>query len=77
MVAYETMRSSLLLLLIACNGVWLMDTNVTNCPEKCLCRRISDTSLGLKVKCGGMPQIKMTSVKDVDFAPIKVDVVHL
>lgn len=68
------MRLSLLLLFLFYNGVLLMDSN---CPEKCICRKISDNSSGLKVKCGGMPQVRMTSMKDVDFTHIKLDIVHL
>lgn len=49
----------------------------SNCPDKCLCRKISDASNSLKVKCGGMPQMKLTSVKDVDFNSIKLDIAHL
>lgn len=68
------MRSSILLLFLVYNGVLLTDIN---CPDKCVCRKISETSAGLKVKCGGTPLVKLSSVKDVDFTSIKLDIMHL
>lgn len=68
------MRLSQLLLFLFYNGVLLMENN---CPEKCVCRKISDNSNGLKVKCGGMPQVRLASMKDVEFNNIKLDIVHL
>lgn len=47
------------------------------CPEKCECRRIIENASALKVKCGGLPQVKLTNIKDVDFSAIKDDVVQL
>lgn len=48
----------------------------TNCPEKCVCRRIDEGASALKVKCGGLTT-KLSGIKDVDFTSIKDDVVHL
>lgn len=71
-----TKFSILLFTLLIYNGVVFMeDTN--NCPEKCNCRKIAENSNGLKVKCGGLPQVKLTSVKEIDFNAIKSDIVQL
>lgn len=71
-----TKFSILLFTLLIYNGlVYMDDTN--NCPEKCVCRKIAETSTGLKVKCGGLPQVKLNSIKEIDFSPIKSDIVQL
>lgn len=66
-----------LILFIFCvyNGIVL--TLDDNCPEKCVCRKIAENSNGLKVKCGGLPQVKLTSIKEIDFKAIKSDIVQL
>lgn len=60
-------------LLLILNDLVVTDTN---CPEKCVCRRIDESSSALKVKCGGLAT-KLSGIKDVDFSAIKDDVVHL
>lgn len=62
------------LLLFYCNGLAFAEIN---CPEKCVCRKIVENADGLKVKCGGVPAVKLNSIKDVDFSPIKDNVVQL
>lgn len=62
------------LLLLYCNGLVFTETN---CPEKCVCRKIIENADGLKVKCGGLPTVKLNNIKDVDFGPIKDNIVHL
>lgn len=47
------------------------------CPEKCVCRKIVENADGLKVKCGGLPAVKLNSIKDVDFSSVKDNVMQL
>ena len=60
--------------------VFMMDTNF-NCPSKCDCSKIKkgidDGIDGLKVKCGGISGNKITSLKEIDFSVIELDVVYL
>lgn len=75
-----TNNCAVIILLLACVGVCIVSTeNIDNndCPEKCVCRKINENSSLLKVKCGGLPQTKLTTLKDIDFSPIKYDVVQL
>lgn len=64
-----------ILLLFYCNGRSF--TAEINCPEKCVCRKIVENAEMLKVKCGGLPAVKLSSIKDIDFSPIKDYVVQL
>lgn len=71
-----------MVLLLVCTGICSINCdssdneNVIGCPDKCVCRRINDAN-SLDVKCGGSPQTKLTSIKDINFEPIKFDVVQL
>ncbi|KAG4067101.1 hypothetical protein HA402_000092 [Bradysia odoriphaga] len=50
------------------------------CPVKCTCRPVSQNGQnvnGLKVKCGGNPLAKLTSIKDIGFDDIRNDIVNL
>ena len=47
------------------------------CPEKCTCRAVNENTNELKVKCGGFPQSKITSVQEIDFGESRKDIVHL
>lgn len=72
----------LLILLLVCASLCSVftdniESNHSDCPEKCICRRLNDNSSLLKVKCGGAPQIKLTTIKDINFDNIKYDVVQL
>lgn len=72
----------LILLLVCCASVCLLvaetiDSNHSDCPEKCVCRKVNDNGSLLKVKCGGLPQVKLTSIKELNFDSIKYDVVQL
>lgn len=62
--------------LFYCNGPVFAENY---CPEKCVCRKIenAENADGLKVKCGGLPAVKLNSIKDVDFSSIKDNVVQL
>lgn len=52
-------------------------TEVETCPEKCVCKRINETLPGLRVKCGGVVNNKITSMKEIDFSTIQDDTVFL
>lgn len=72
----------LILLLVCCASVRFscaetIDSNHSDCPEKCVCRKVNDNGSLLKVKCGGLPQVKLTSIKELNFDNIKYDVVQL
>lgn len=47
------------------------------CPVKCTCRPVSQSVNGLKVKCGGNPLTKLTSIKEIGFDDIRMDIVNL
>lgn len=50
------------------------------CPVKCTCRPVSQNGQsvnGLKVKCGGNPLTKLTSIKEIGFDDIRNDIVNL
>lgn len=51
------------------------------CPVKCTCRPVTQNGQnmnGLKVKCGGNPLTKLTSIKEIGFDDItRSDIVHL
>lgn len=49
----------------------------SECPEKCICRKINEKSSGLRVTCGGLPQVKITHLKEIDFGDLRYDIVHL
>lgn len=49
----------------------------SECPEKCSCRKINEKSSGLRVTCGGLPQVKITNFKEIDFGNLRYDIVHL
>lgn len=71
-----------LILLLVCASVCLLfaentEINHSDCPEKCVCRKVNDNGSLLKVKCGGLPQVKLTSIKELNFDNIKYDVVQL
>lgn len=76
-------RHCFIVLLLVCTGICSIncDSNdndiVIGCPEKCVCRRINDNADSLDVKCGGLPQTKLSSIRDIIFDPIKFDVVQL
>lgn len=70
------------ILLLVCASVCFIysetiESNHSDCPEKCVCRRINDNGSLLKVKCGGLPQTKLTTIKELNFDNIKYDVVQL
>lgn len=72
----------IILLLVCCASVCFscaetIDSNHSDCPEKCVCRKVNDNGSLLKVKCGGLPQVKLTSIKELNFDNIKYDVVQL
>lgn len=69
----------LLLLCASVNFVFSqnIETNHSDCPEKCVCRKVNDNGSQLKVKCGGLPQVKLTSIKEINFDIIRYDVVQL
>lgn len=60
------------IIFLICTGSVRMES----CPEKCVCRK-NENANGLKVKCGGLPQTKLTSMKDIDFSAIRGDIVQL
>lgn len=72
-----------IVLLLVCAGICSINCddkeseNVIGCPEKCVCRRINDNGNSLDVKCGGIPQTKLTGIKEINFDAIKFDVVQL
>lgn len=74
-----TNNCKIIILLLVCVGVRIVLTeNINNnCPEKCVCRKINENGSTLKVKCGGLPQSKLTTLKELDFNLIKYDVVQL
>lgn len=62
-----------LLMVIEANAIGI-------CPVKCTCRPVSQNGQninGLKVKCGGSPLAKLTSIKDIAFDDIRHDIVNL
>lgn len=64
---------SLLLMVIGTDAIGI-------CPVKCTCRPVSQTGQnvnGLKVKCGGNPLTKLTSIKEIGFDDIRNDIVNL
>lgn len=61
---------SLLLMTIDANAIGI-------CPVKCTCRPVSQNVNGLKVKCGGNPLAKLTSIKEIGFDDIRSDIVNL
>lgn len=61
---------SLLLMVIVADAVGI-------CPVKCTCRPVSQNVNGLKVKCGGNPLAKLTSIKEIGFDDIRNDIVNL
>lgn len=69
----------ILILLLVCTSVIFADNeNIQNdCPDKCVCRRINENGSSLKVKCGGLPQSKVTTIKEINFDRIKYDIVQL
>lgn len=74
--------NSILIALLVCASVCLLfaqniEINHSDCPEKCVCRKINDNGSLLKVKCGGSPQLKVNSIKELNFDHIKYDVVQL
>ncbi|XP_031627751.1 adhesion G protein-coupled receptor A3 [Contarinia nasturtii] len=76
------MPNNLFILLLVCASVRFIyaeniENNYSDCPEKCACRKINDNGSLLKVKCGGLPQNKLTSIKEINFDNIKYDVVQL
>lgn len=72
-----------IVLLLICAGICIVNCNendgenVAGCPDKCVCRHINDNINSLDVKCGGLPQAKLTAIKEINFDPIKFDVVQL
>lgn len=72
-----------IVLLLVCAGICVVNCNATEtesvagCPDMCVCRRINDNASSLDVKCGGQPQAKLTAIKEINFEPIKFDVVQL
>lgn len=69
-------------ILLVCASVCLVfaeniESNHSDCPEKCVCRKINDNGSLLKVKCGGSPQTKVNNIKEINFDHIKYDVVQL
>lgn len=71
-----------IILLLLCASVCFVhseniETNHSDCPDKCVCRKVNDNGSQLKVKCGGLPQVKLTTIKDINFDNIKYDVVQL
>lgn len=71
----------ILILLLVCIGSLFVfaDTEYieTDCPDKCICRRINENGSSLRVKCGGSPQSKITSIKEINFDRKKFDIVQL
>lgn len=48
------------------------------CPDNCVCRKLSEKpGSGLKVKCGGVPSLKVTSFKELNLTDIQSEIVHL
>lgn len=69
----------ILLLVGICSSLVFSDNeNIqSDCPDKCVCRRINENGSSLKVKCGGLPQSKLSSIKEINFDRIKYDIVQL
>lgn len=72
-----------IVLLLVCAGICSVfsndnnESNLSDCPDKCVCRKINEIGSSLKVKCGGLPQAKLTSIKEINFDSIKFDIVQL
>ncbi|KAJ6637071.1 Adhesion G protein-coupled receptor A3 [Pseudolycoriella hygida] len=73
------MKSVLLVLSLLSPLVIVADA-IAGCPVKCVCRLVSQNSQnvnGIKVKCGGNPQAKLTSIKEIGIDSIRSDIVNL
>lgn len=74
------MKSVVLILSLLLMVITVADA-IGICPVKCTCRPVSQNGQnvsGLKVKCGGNPLTKLTSIKEIGFDDnIRNDIVNL